>query len=77
MIVRTVSGDLQPSEIGRVNYHEHAFHSSPLLDNEDLDDLTKSSKEFMRLRESGFESYVDATPIGLGRNMRDIERLTT
>ena len=75
MIVRTVSGDLQPSEIGRVNYHEHAFHSSPLLDNEDLDDLTKSSKEFMRLRESGFESYVDATPIGLGRNMRDILKL--
>ena len=75
MIIRTISADLKPSEIGRVNYHEHAFHTSPLLVNEDLNDLTKSTKEFMRLRESGFESYVDATPIGLGRNMRDILKL--
>lgn len=75
MIVRTISGDLKPSDLGRVNYHEHAFQTSPLLVGEDLDDLTKSSKEFIRLRESGFESYVDATPIGLGRNLQDILKL--
>jgi predicted metal-dependent phosphotriesterase family hydrolase len=75
VIIRTISGDKLPSEIGRVNYHEHAFQTSPLLVGEELNDLDKSAREFVRLRDSGFESYVDATPIGLGRNLNDIVEL--
>jgi phosphotriesterase-related protein len=67
MIIRTVSGDLSPTELGRINYHEHAFQVSQLLIGDELQDLEKSAAEFTHLADSGFDSYVEATPIGLGR----------
>jgi len=67
MIIRTITGDIAPEKLGRTNYHEHAFQISPLLSGDELDSLEKSGKEFLRLALSGFDSYVDATPIGLGR----------
>lgn len=75
MIVRTISGDIAPDQLGRTNYHEHAFQVSPLLAGDELNDLKKSSAEFSRLKASGFDAYVDATPIGLGRNLDAIKEL--
>ena len=73
MIIRTIAGDISPANLGRTNYHEHAFQISPLLKGDELDNLEKSAKEFARLAKSGFDSYVDATPIGLGRRVDKIE----
>ena len=67
MIIRTIAGDIAPEKLGRTNYHEHAFQVSPLLSGDELTSKEKSGNEFLRLAKSGFDSYVDATPIGLGR----------
>lgn len=67
MIIRTIAGDIKPENLGRTNYHEHAFQVSPLLPGDELTNKEKSGNEFLRLAKSGFDSYVDATPIGLGR----------
>jgi len=75
MIIRTIAGDISPANLGRTNYHEHAFQISPLLKGDELDNLEKSAKEFARLAKSGFDSYVDATPIGLGRRVDKIEEI--
>jgi predicted metal-dependent phosphotriesterase family hydrolase len=65
--VRTVLGGVDPSTLGRVDYHEHLFQVSPLLPGDDLDDETASEQEARLLLGSGFAAMVDATPIGLGR----------
>lgn len=66
-LISTVLGPLESARLGAVNYHEHAFQVSPLLPGDELDDPVRSTEEFVSLRRSGFDSVVDATPIGLGR----------
>lgn len=74
--VRTVLGDLDPSQLGRVDYHEHLFQVSPLLVGDELDDETASGEEAGLLRASGFEAMVDATPFGLGRDPAAVARIS-
>lgn len=65
--VRTVLGDVEPQELLAVNYHEHLFQESPLLVGDELNDEHRSLHEAQLLRTSGFDAFVDATPVGLGR----------
>lgn len=74
--VRTVLGDLGPARLGRVNYHEHLFQVSPLLVGDELDDEGASEEEARLLAASGFETMVDATPVGLGRNPEAVARIS-
>lgn len=74
--VRTVTGDIDPAQLGRVDYHEHLFQISPLLPGDDLDDETASRDEAAQLRASGFDAMVDATPLGLGRRPDAIRRIS-
>jgi len=74
--VRTVLGDVPADGLGAVNYHEHVFQISPLLPGDDLDDFDRSAQEFSLLRESGFLSVIDATPIGLGRRPGDLQEVS-
>lgn len=74
--VRSVLADVTPESLGRVNYHEHLFQCSPLLPGDDLDDESRSGAELGLLRASGFESMVDATPVGLGRRPDALARLS-
>lgn len=74
--VRTVLGDLDPSWLGRVDYHEHLFQVSPLLVGDELDDEAASGEEAGLLRASGFEAMVDATPFGLGRDPAAVARIS-
>lgn len=73
--IRTVTGDIAPSALGRTNYHEHLFQVSPLLPGDDLDDEVASGDEAAELRASGFDAMVDATPLGLGRQPDAIRRI--
>lgn len=73
-LVRTTAGDVAPSVLGRVDYHEHLFQVSPLLPGDELDDEAASTEEAILLRASGFDAMVDATPTGLGRNPRALAR---
>src|SRR3978361_1046882 len=68
LVARCVLAEVEPHALGRVNYHEHLFQASRLLVGDELDDEARSTDEARSLRPSGFESMVDATPIGLGRD---------
>lgn len=37
-MIRTVLGDIDATELGATNYHEHLFQVSPLLPGDELDD---------------------------------------
>jgi phosphotriesterase-related protein len=75
-VVRTVLGDVDPAALGRVNYHEHLFQISPLLPGDELDDERASGLEAASLKASGFETMVDATPFGLGRDPEALARIS-
>lgn len=74
--IRTVLGDIEPDALGHTNYHEHLFQVSPLLPGDELDDEEKSAEEASRLKASGFDAMVDATPLGLGRDPQAIARIS-
>lgn len=76
-LARTVLGDVAVTDLGRVNYHEHLFQVSPLLPGDELTDEAASQAEAGLLRASGFDSMVDATPIGLGRNPEAVARISS
>ncbi|WP_309066218.1 phosphotriesterase family protein [Microbacterium sp.] len=74
--VRTVLGDIDPAQLGRVNYHEHLFQISPLLAGDELNDERASGEEAALLKASGFDTMVDATPLGLGRDPEAVARIS-
>lgn len=73
--VRTVSGDVPPEALGRVDYHEHLFQVSPLLPGDELDDEDAGREETRQFAASGFDAMVDATPLGLGRRPAAVRRI--
>lgn len=75
-VVRAVLGDVDPATLWRVNYHEHLFQVSPLLPGDELDDERASGLEAASLKASGFETMVDATPLGLGRDPEALARIS-
>lgn len=76
-LARTVLGDVAADDLGRVNYHEHLFQVSPLLPGDELENEPASLAEAGLLHASGFDSMVDATPIGLGRDPEAVARIST
>lgn len=75
MTIRTVLGDIPAAGLGRTDYHEHLFQVTPLLPGEELDDEHLSSQEAGSLREAGIDAMVEATPIGLGRDLAGVTRI--
>lgn len=67
-LVRTVSGDIRPAELGRTDYHEHLLMRSPLLPGDELDDIDRSAAETADLRDAGIDAVVELTPLGCGRD---------
>lgn len=74
--VRTVLGDVAPETLGRVNYHEHLFQTTPLLPGDELDDEDLSRGETESMRDAGIDSMIDATPWGLGRDPAAVARIS-
>lgn len=75
-VVRTVLGDIRPSELGVCNYHEHLFQVSPLLKGDELADELSSAAEAAMLRDAGTGSMIEATPTGLGRHPAGVARIS-
>jgi len=67
-IIRTLRGDIKPSELGRTNVHEHLLMRSPLLRGDGLDDMERSTVEAIEIQNAGIDALVELTPIGLGRD---------
>lgn len=74
-IIRTVGGDIPPSELGRTNVHEHLLMRSPLLRGDALDDVARSTAEAVELRAAGMDALVELTTIGLGRDPRGVAQI--
>ncbi|WP_348789948.1 aryldialkylphosphatase [Leifsonia sp. NPDC080035] len=74
-LVRTVLGDVEPSAVGALDYHEHLFHASPLLPGEDLADEEAATAECASFLASGFAGLIEATPFGLGRRPEALARI--
>ncbi len=74
-VIRTVLGDITPSELGRTNVHEHLLMRSPLLRGDELDDVERSTAEAVELRNAGMDALVELTPIGLGRDPRNLAKI--
>lgn len=69
MIVRTVTGDIDPDALGPCDAHEHLFLDTPAQPGEGFLDRDMAVEEARTLVEAGGRSLVDWTPIGLGRDL--------
>lgn len=67
-IIRTVTGDIAPAQLGACDAHEHLFLSTPLQPGEDFLDVDRSSQEAQTAADAGARAIVDWTPLGLGRD---------
>lgn len=72
----TVLGPVDVNRLGRTDYHEHLFQTTPLLPGDELDDEPTSGQEAALFRQSGFEAMIEATPTGLGRNPAALARVS-
>ena len=75
-IIRTVRGDIPPSSLGPTDAHEHLFFVSPLQPGDDFTDMACATEEARRLRAAGAQALVDWTPLGLGRNVEGLLRVS-
>jgi predicted metal-dependent phosphotriesterase family hydrolase len=68
-IVRTVLGDIAPSELGPTDAHEHLFFETPIQPGDGFSDVRAAIEEASTLVVAGGSALVDWTPLGLGRNL--------
>jgi phosphotriesterase-related protein len=70
--VRTVAGDVDATDLGVTNSHDHLFFRSPRLPGLELDDLALAVAEATAFRTAGGRAVVQWTPRGLGRHVADL-----
>ena len=75
-IVRTVRGDIAPSELGPCDAHEHLFLDTPAQPGDEFTDVEKAIEEARSLAAAGARALVDWTPIGLGRDLDGLARVS-
>lgn len=78
--VQTATGPIPVAELGRTLMHEHIFpfHSDMAADYPWEDEerfVTGAVEKLVRLKAAGFDSLVDVTAIGLGRDVRRVARV--
>jgi phosphotriesterase-related protein len=76
MIVRTVLRDVDPTALGPCDAHEHLFLDTPAQPGEEFLDVDKAIEEARTLVDAGARSLVDWTPLGLGRDLDGLERVS-
>ena len=75
-VVRTVRGDIEASELGVTDAHEHLFFVSPIQPGDEYSEMAPSIAEARTLVEAGVRSLVDWTPLGLGQNLAGLLRVS-
>lgn len=70
--VRTVLGDVSPTELGVCDAHDHLFLRSPQLPGQELGDASAARAELAAFRAAGGGSVVQWTPYGMGRRAADL-----
>jgi 5-phospho-D-xylono-1,4-lactonase len=75
-IVRTVRGDIRPDELGACDAHEHLFLVTPAQPGDEFADVEKAIEEARTIAAAGARALVDWTPIGLGRDLDGLARVS-
>ncbi|MGP8006604.1 MAG: phosphotriesterase [Acidimicrobiales bacterium] len=75
-VVRTVQGDIDPSQLGPTDSHEHLFFVTRLQPGDEMADLDRAVEEARTLVEAGGRALVDWTPLGLGRTPDGLLRVS-
>ena len=75
-LVRTVRGDIPPSELGPTDAHEHLFFVTPIQPGDEFADVDLAIAEARTLVAAGVRSLVDWTPLGLGRDPAGLLRVS-
>jgi predicted metal-dependent phosphotriesterase family hydrolase len=65
--IMTVTGPLDPAELGPTDAHEHLFLRTPAQPDDTMDDFDRAVSELELGEATGLAAVVDLTPIGLGR----------
>src|SRR6059058_5063639 len=73
--VITVLGPLDASTLGVTDSHDHLFLSSPALAGQEFGDLDKTIEEVVDAQQTGLQTIVELTPIGLGRQPELMRRV--
>jgi predicted metal-dependent phosphotriesterase family hydrolase len=76
VIVRTIAGDIAPAELGPCDAHEHLFLVTPAQPGDEFSDVDRAIEEARTLVAAGARALVDWTPIGLGRDLDGLERVS-
>jgi len=76
VIVRTVRGDIDPAALGPCDAHEHLFLVTPAQPGDELSDVEKAIAEARTLADAGASALVDWTPIGVGRDLDGLARVS-
>jgi phosphotriesterase-related protein len=78
--IRTVLGDIAPSELGLCYAHEHiiidASFTTQATPDFLLDDVAKASAELSDFRAAGGSAMVDSMPCDSGRNVRKLAEIS-
>ncbi|MFJ7294302.1 phosphotriesterase family protein [Streptomyces collinus] len=74
--VRTVLGDVSPTDLGVCDAHDHLFFGSPRLPGQELRSMAAARAELVAFREQGGGTVVQWTPYGLGRRAADLPPLS-
>lgn len=74
-VVRTILGDISPSDLGSTDAHEHLFFTSPLQPGDEFADVRAAIEEVRFLQDAGARALVDWTPIGLGRDLAGLREV--
>lgn len=80
-MIQTVTGQIAPEQLGSTLMHEHLYTSSmgiathyPQFYRKDVDEFVCS--EMNDLKKEGYSTVVDATPVGLGRDVKALKRVS-
>lgn len=73
--VRTVLGDIAPTDLGICDAHDHLFLRSPQLPGQELDDAGAAAAELSAFRAAGGAAVIQWTPYGMGRRAAELPRL--
>ena len=74
--VETVLGPVQPDQLGNVDAHEHVFLRTPVNPGDEFLDPAKAVAELTAVARSGIQAIVDLTPVGLGRQPRQLAEVS-
>ncbi|TCC54600.1 phosphotriesterase [Kribbella pittospori] len=76
-MIRTVTGDIRPDQLGVTDSHDHLFFSTPFLAGQELNDVDAALAETRAFAAAGGQAMVQWTPHGLGRRADALPGIST